>query len=148
MNVRKINYFETREIELSGICLKFISYRKLFTIDNLRMKNDEWFIDKTLFGSEIKTTEVCVGKSLSWEKLSELFPEAIFTEPITDEFVMKFDGLTFVRLNDDKLLGENEFLIESCDENGYWLLDVKTGKHLSSSLLKAKPKSRTNTYLP
>ena len=112
------------------------------------MKNDEWFIDKTLFGLEIKTIEVCVGKSLSWEKLSELFPEAKFTEPITDEFVMKFDGLTFVRLNDDELLGEKEFLIESCDENGYWLLDVKTGKHISSSILKAKPTSRTNMYLP
>ena len=61
---------------------------------------------------------------------------------------MKFNGLTFVRLNDDELLGEKEFLIESCDENGYWLLDVKTGKHISSSILKAKPTSRTNMYLP
>jgi hypothetical protein len=112
------------------------------------MKNDEWFIDKTVFGSEIKTTEICVGKNLNWEKLSQLFPEAIFTEPITREFVMKFDGLTFAKLKDNELLAENEFIIESCDENGYWLLDVKTGKHLSSSLLKAKPKSRTNKYLP
>ncbi len=85
---------------------------------------------------------------MSWEKLSELFPEAIFTQPITNEFVMKFDGLTFVILKDDELSGENEFIIESCDENGYWLLDVNTGKHLSSSLLNSKTKSRTNKYLP
>jgi hypothetical protein len=128
--------------------LKFVSYEKLFTLDNLRMKNDKWFIDKTVFGLEMKTIEVCIGRSLSWEKLSELFPEAIFTHPITNGFVMKFDGLTFVILKDDELSSENEFIIESCDENGYWLLDANTGKPLSSSLLKAKAKSRTNKYLP
>ena len=128
--------------------MKFVSYEKLFTLDNLRMKNDEWFIDKTVFGSEIKTNEVCIGKSLSWEKLSELFPEAIFTQPITNEFVMKFDGLTFVKLKDNELSGENEFIIESCDENSYLLLDIKTGKHLSNSLLNTKAKSRTNKNLP
>jgi hypothetical protein len=112
------------------------------------MKNDKWFIDKTVFGLEMKTIEVCIGRSLSWEKLSELFPEAIFTHPITNGFVMKFDGLTFVILKDDELSSENEFIIESCDENGYWLLDANTGKPLSSSLLKAKAKSRTNKYLP
>jgi hypothetical protein len=112
------------------------------------MKDDEWFVDKTVFGLEMKTIEVCIGRSLSWEKLSELFPEAIFTQPITNGFVMKFDGLTFVILKDDELSSENEFIIESCDENGYWLLDANTGKPLSSSLLKAKVKSRTNKYLP
>lgn len=128
--------------------MKFVSYEKLFTLDNLRMKNDEWFIDKTVFGLEIKTSEVCIGRSLSWEKLSELFPELIFTEPIINEFIMRFDGLTFARLKADDLLGENEFIIESHDENGYWLLDVETGKHLSSSLLNIKTKSSTNKYLP
>jgi len=128
--------------------LKFVSYEKLFTLDNLRMKNDKWFIDKTVFGLEMKTIEVCIGRSLSWEKLSELFPEAIFTHPITNGFVMKFDGLTFVILKDDELSSENEFIIESCDENGYWLLDANTGKPLYSSLIKAKAKSRTNKYLP
>src|SRR5665647_2308513 len=127
--------------------LKFVSFEKLFTIDNLRMKKDEWFIDKTVFGLEAKTTEVCVGKNLSWEKLSQLFPEAIFTQPITDEFVMKFDGLTFARLNDDELSGENEFVIESFDENGYLVLDLKTGKHLCNSLLKTKDKSKINNNL-
>ncbi len=112
------------------------------------MKNDKWFIDKTMFDSEIKTIEVCIGRSLSWEKLSELFPEAIFTQPITNEFVMKFSGLTFASLKDDDLSGENEFLIESCDENGYWLLDIKTGKHLSNSLFKTKSNNRINKYLP
>ena len=128
--------------------MKFVSFEKLFTIDNLRMKKDEWFIDKTVFGLEAKTTEVCVGKNLSWEKLSQLFPEAIFTQPITDEFVMKFDGLTFARLMDDELMGENEFIIESFDENGYLVLDLKTGKHLCNSLLKTKGKSKINNYLP
>ena len=128
--------------------MKFVSYEKLFTLDNLRMKDDEWFVDKTVFGLEMKTIEVCIGRSLSWEKLSELFPEAIFTHPITNGFVMKFDGLTFVILKDDELSSENEFIIESCDENGYWLLDANTGKPLSSSLIKAKAKSRTNKYLP
>jgi hypothetical protein len=112
------------------------------------MKNDEWFIDKTVFGSEIKTTEVCVGKRLSWEKLSQLFPEAIFTQPITNDFVMKFEGLTFARLNEYESSCENDFLIEYCDENGYLLLDVKTGKNLSDSLLKAKRKSNSNECLP
>jgi len=130
------------------IRLKFVYFEKLFTIDNLRMKNDEWFIDKTIFFPETKTREVCVGKNLSWEKLSQLFPEAIFTQPVTDEFVMKFDGLTFARLNDDELSGENEFVIESFDENGYLLLDVKTGKYLCNSLLKTKEKSKINNYLP
>lgn len=128
--------------------MKLVSYEKLFTLDNLRMKDDEWFIDKTVFGLEIKTIEICIGRRLSWEKLSQLFPEAIFTQPITNEFVMKFDGLTFVRLKDVDLSGENEFIIESCDENGYWLLDIKTGKHLSNSLLKTRSKSRINKYLP
>ena len=126
----------------------FVSYEKLFTLDNLRMKNDEWFIDKTVFGLEIKTNEVCVGKNLSWEKLSQLFPEAIFTRPITDVFVMKFDGLTFARLKDGETSGENEIIIESCDENGYLLLDVKTGKSLSDSLLKTKGRSGINNCLP
>jgi hypothetical protein len=112
------------------------------------MKRDEWFIDKTVFGSEIKTIEVCIGRSLSWEKLSELFPEAIFTAPITNEFVMKFNGLTFVMLNDDELSGENEFIVESCDENGYWLLDVNTGMHISCSCPYSKTKKRANKYLP
>lgn len=128
--------------------MKLVFYEKFFTLDNLRMKNDNWFIDKTVFGSEIKTIEVCIGRSLSWEKLSELFPEAIFTQPITNGFVMKFDGLTFARLKNDDLSGENEFLIESCDENGYWLLDIKTGRPLSNSLFKTKSKSRNDKYLP
>ena len=128
--------------------MKFVSYEKLFTLDNLRMKNDEWFIDKTVFGSEIKTTEVCVGKNLSWEKLSQLFPEAIFTEPITTQFVMKFDGLTFARLKIDEKLGENDCIIDACDECGYWLLDVKTGKRLSDSLLRTDDKSGPVNYLP
>ena len=61
---------------------------------------------------------------------------------------MKFDGLTFARLMDDELSGENEFIIESFDENGYLVLDAKTGKHLSNSLLKTKGKSKINNYLP
>ena len=68
------------------------------------MKSDDWFIDKTVFGSEIKTIEVCIGKSLSWERLAQLFPEATFTELLTSQFVMKFDGLTFVRLKDDDIV--------------------------------------------
>jgi hypothetical protein len=124
--------------------LKFIRYEKLFTLANLRMKKDDWFIDKTVFGSETKTIEVCVGKSLSWERLAQLFPEAIFTEPITSQFVMKFDGLTFVRLKDDDRLGETEFVIETCDEFGYLLLDVKTGKRLCDSFLGAGGKGANN----
>lgn len=133
---------------MSGVRLKFVSYEKLFTIDNLRMKNGEWFIDKTVFGFETKTFEVCVGGSLSWQKLSELFPEAIFTEPVTSQFVMKLDGLTFARLKDDKGSGENEFIVEFCDEKGYWLLDVKTGKRLSDSLLRGDGESRVDYFLP
>ena len=77
------------------------------------------------------------ARTLSWERLAQLFPEAIFTEPLTSQFVMKFDGLTFVRLKDADRLGETEFVIEACDEFGYWLLDVKTGKRLCDSLLGA-----------
>jgi hypothetical protein len=112
------------------------------------MRNEDWFIDKTVFGSEIKTIEVCVGKKLSWEKLAELFPEAIFTQPITDDFVMKFEGLTFARLKENEILCVDDFLIEYCDENGYLLLDVKTGKHLSDSLLEIKRKTKSNKCLP
>jgi hypothetical protein len=61
---------------------------------------------------------------------------------------MKFDGLTFVRLKDCETSGENEFIIESCDENGYLLLDVKTGKSLSDSLFKTKGRSGINNCLP
>jgi hypothetical protein len=128
--------------------LKFVSCEKLFTLDNLRMKNDEWFIDKTVFSSEIKTIEVCIGRSLSWQRLSELFPEAIFTEPITDQFVMKFDGLTFARLKDYERSGENEYIFESWDENGYWLLDVKTGKRLCDSLLRKEDERSSDNCLP
>jgi len=128
--------------------LKFVCYEKLFTLDNLRMKSDDWFIDKTVFGSEIKTVEVRIGKSLSWERLAQLFPEAIFTEPLTSQFVMKFDGLTFVRLKDTDRLGETEFVIEACDEFGYWLLDVKTGKRLCDSLLETDARGGANNCLP
>ena len=62
-NARKINNFETIDLDVFGICLKFVCYEKLFTLDNLRMKSDDWFIDKTVFGSEIKTVEVCIGKN-------------------------------------------------------------------------------------
>lgn len=130
------------------ISLKFVSYEKLFTLAHLRMKKDDWFIDKTVFGSEIKTIEVCIGKSLSWERLAQLFPEAIFTEPITSQFVMKFDGLTFVKLKDDYRSGETEFVIETCDEFGYLLLDVKTGKRLCDSLLETDNKRGANNCLP
>lgn len=128
--------------------MKFVCYEKLFTLDNLRMKSDDWFIDKTVFGSEIKTIEVCIGKSLSWERLAQLFPEATFTELLTSQFVMKFDGLTFVRLKDDDRLGETEFVIEACDEFGYWLLDVKTGKRLCDSLLQTDDSGGANNCLP
>jgi hypothetical protein len=128
--------------------MKVVCYQKLFTIDNLRMKKDEWFIDKTEFIPEIKTSEVCIGKNLNWQRLSQLFPEAIFTEPITEEFVMKFDGLTFVRLKDDEISGETDYIIESCDENGYWLLDVKTGKPIYDSLLSKKKGPKINMALP
>ena len=128
--------------------MKFVSYEKLFTLANLRMKKDDWFIDKTVFGSEIKTIEVCIGKSLSWERLAQLFPEAIFTEPLTSQFVMKFDGLTFVRLKDDDRLGETEFVIETCDEFGYLLLDVKTGKRLCDCVLETDNGREANNCLP
>ena len=128
--------------------MKFVCYEKLFTLDNLRMKSDDWFIDKTVFGSEPKTVEVCIGKSLSWERLAQLFPEAMFTEPLTSQFVMKFDGLTFVRLKDVDRLGETKFVIEACDEFGYWLLDVKTGKRLCDSLLRKDDGCGANNCLP
>jgi hypothetical protein len=124
-------------------------YKKLFTFDNLRMKNDEWFIDKTEFALEVKTSEICIGKSLSWERLSQLFPEVIFTEPRTNEFVMKLDGLTFVKLkDDDEISDKEEYFVESQDENGYWLLDIKTGKRICESLLRKKGKTKINKYLP
>ena len=120
------------------ICMRVISYLKLFTLDNLRMKNDEWFIDKTEFGLEVKTSEICIGKNLNWQRLAQLMPEAIFTEPITNEFTMKFDGLTFVMLKDDEISNKEECFIDLYDENGYWLLDIKTGKPICDSLLKQK----------
>ena len=128
--------------------MKFVCYEKLFTLDNLRMKGDDWFIDKTVFGSEPKTVEVCIGKSLSWERLALLFPEAMFSESLTSLFVMKFDGLTFVRLKDDGSLGEAEFVIDACDEFGYWLLDVKTGERLCDSFFGMVGRGGVNSCLP
>ena len=111
------------------------------------MKKEEWFLDKTEFSSEIKTSEICIGKNLSWQRLSQLFPEAKFTEPIISDFVMKFDGLTYVMLKDNEISQNEEFFIDQYDENGYWLLDIKTGKPICDSLL-SKKESKINTALP
>ena len=125
--------------------MRFISYLKLFTLDNLRMKNDEWFIDKTEFAIEYKTAEICLGKNLSWERLSQLFPEAIFTESITKDFVMKFDGLTFVTVQYNVVISvEDEFFVDLYDENGYWLLDIKTGKRLCELFLSKERRPKIN----
>ena len=105
-------------------------------------------MDKTEFSSEIKTSEICIGKNLSWQSLSQLFSEAIFTEPVTGEFVMKFDGLTFVKLNDDEISENEEYFIDLYDENGYWLLDVETGKPICDSLLSKRRGPKINNALP
>ena len=119
------------------------SIKKLFTLDNLRMKNGEWFIDKTLFSdSEKKKTEICIGKRVSWQKLSELVPEAIFKETITGGSIKKLEGITFAKLNVE-IADEKGYTIPLCDENGYRLFSIDTGNSLADDLERAL-KSRKN----
>jgi hypothetical protein len=110
-----------------------VSYQKIFTLDNLRMKNGEWFIDKTVFDPEVKA-EICIGKTLSWQKLSQRVPEATFTKLTTNESIKKFVGLTFAKLKHEKVSAKNGCVIELNDDKGYSLLDIKTGRSISDSI--------------
>jgi hypothetical protein len=117
--------------------LPTFSIQKLFTIDNIRMINGKWFVDKTVFTNSGKhKIEICIGKNLSWQKLSEKVPEAIFKRIATNSSIRKLIGITFAKI-DIKTVDDKAYSIPLYDENGYWLLSIDTGNSLADDLSQA-----------
>jgi hypothetical protein len=71
------------------------STAEVFAVHNLRLKDGQWSVDVT-YCSGKKTQTKVIGANLSWEKISQLIPEAIFNKS-TQQHLRDQRIISFVR---------------------------------------------------
>ena len=110
---------------------------------NLRLKDGQWLIDVT-YCSGKKTQTKVIGASLSWEKISQLIPEAMFKKS-TQQHLKNQRIVSFVRLNVktkivDRFKGGyvSEVCPSSVAENGAILVNIATGNEIAADIRQAR----------
>jgi hypothetical protein len=114
---------------------------EVFAVHNLRQKDGQWLIDVT---RGKKTETKVIGAKLSWEKVSQLIPEAIFKKP-TQQRLMDSRIVSFVRLNVkteivDRSKGGyvSEVNPSSIAEYGAILVNIATGNEIAVDIRRAR----------
>jgi hypothetical protein len=111
----------------------------VFAVHNLRLKEGQWLIDVTYFAKDKTETRV-IGEKLSWEKISQLIPEAIFKKP-TQQYLTNSRVVSFVKLKVktervDQSKGGliSEVSPSSVAQNGVILVNIETGNEIAMDI--------------
>lgn len=119
------------------------STKEVFALHNLRLREGRWLIDVT-YSSRNKTETKIIGEKLSWEKASQLIPEAIFKKP-TQQYLKDSRIVSFVKLNVktervDRSKGGyvSEVRASSIAANGAILINIETGNEIAVDIMQAR----------
>ncbi len=119
------------------------STTEVFAVHNLRLREGRWLIDVT-YSYRKKTETKVIGEKLSWEKVSQLIPEAIFKKS-TQQYLKDSRIVSFVKLNVktervDRSKGGyvSEVRPSSIAENGAILINIDTGNEIAADIMQAR----------
>ena len=119
------------------------SIREVFTVYNLRLRDGQWLIDVT-YCDRKKTETKVIGPKLSWEKIRQLIPEAIFKKP-TQQFLQNSRIVSFVKLDVKTLRVDrskggrvSEVAPSSLGEYGVIRINIDTGNEIAIDIRKAR----------
>lgn len=119
------------------------STREVFAVHNLRLRDEQWLIDVT-YCDRKKTETKVIGPKLSWEKVSQLIPEAIFKKPtqqyLQDSRIISFVKLDVKTLRVDRSKGGrvSEVSPSSLGEYGVIRINIDTGNEIAVDIRKAR----------
>ena len=117
------------------------STREVFAVHNLRLRDEQWLIDVT-YCDRKKTETKVIGPKLSWEKVSQLIPEAIFKKPtqqyLQDSRIISFVKLDVKTLRVDRSKGGrvSEVSPSSLGEYGVIRINIYTGNEIAVDIRK------------
>ena len=119
------------------------STSEVLLVHNLRLREGRWLIDVT-YSNRKKTETKVIGAKLSWEKISQLIPEAIFKKPI-QQYLIDSRLVSFVRLNvKTKIVDRSkggyvsEVSPSSIGANGVILVNIETGNEIAIDIRRAR----------
>ena len=110
---------------------------------NLRQREGQWLIDVT-YAAKKKTEIKVIGAKLSWGKIMQLIPEAIFNEKIKqylqDARIISFVNLYVKTQLVDRSKGGyvSEVCPSSLAENGAILVNIATGNEIAVDIRRAR----------
>jgi ribosomal protein L34E len=119
------------------------STTEVFAVHNLRLREGQWLIDVT-YAARKKTETKTIGAKLSWEKISQLIPEAIFKKQtkqyITDSRIVSFVKLDVKTKRVDRSKGGyvSEVSPSSIAANGAILINIETGNEIAADIRRAR----------
>jgi hypothetical protein len=119
------------------------STTEVFAVHNLRLREGQWLIDVT-YAARKKTETKVIGAKLSWEKISQLIPEAIFKKPtqqyLTDSRIVSFVKLNIKTQRVDRSKGGyvSEVSPSSMAENGAIRVNIDTGNEIALDIRRAR----------
>jgi ribosomal protein L34E len=119
------------------------STTEVFAVHNLRLREGQWLIDVT-YAARKKTETKVIGAKLSWEKMSQLIPEAIFKKQtqqyITDSRIVSFVKLNVKTKRVDRSKGGyvSEVSPSSKAANGAILINIETGNEIAADIRRAR----------
>jgi hypothetical protein len=114
-----------------------------FAVHNLRQREDNWLIDVTC-AAKGKTETKVIGPKLSWPKISQLIPEAIFQKPtkqyLEDKRIVSFVKLKIKTTRVDRSKGGyvSEVGPSSVAVNGAFLVNIETGNEIAKDIRQAR----------
>ncbi|MCW4009232.1 MAG: hypothetical protein NWF05_01250 [Candidatus Bathyarchaeota archaeon] len=119
------------------------STTEVLAVHNLRLRDGQWLIDVT-YASKNKTETKVIGAKLSWEKISQLIPEAIFKK-LTQQHIKDSRIVSFVKLNVktqrvDRSKGGYVYEVSpsSKAKNGAILVNIETGNEIAIDIRQAR----------
>jgi len=119
------------------------STTEVLAVHNLRQREEQWLIDVT-YAAKKKTETKVIGSKLSWGKIMELIPEAIFKKPtqqfLTDSRIVSFVKLNVKTLRVDRSKGGyvSEVSPSSLAENGAIRVNIETGNEIAMDIRRAR----------
>lgn len=122
------------------------STTEVLAVHNLRLRDGQWQIDVT-YAAKNRTETKVIGPGLSWEKVSQLIPKAIFKKQ-TQQHLKNSRIVSFVKLNVktervDRSKGGyvSEVNPSSIGLYGALLVNVETGNEIAADIKQARIKN-------
>jgi hypothetical protein len=117
--------------------------KEVFAVHNLRQRDGQWLIDVT-YAAKKKTETKVIGPKLSWQKVGELIPEAVFRKNIQqhllDSRIVSFVNLTVKTEIVDRSKGGkvSEVSPTSIGQFGTLLINIATGNEIAQDIRAAR----------